>query len=200
MTKILSHGIPQRIIRDTQAYQLVALIEGAAANTQFINNLQVLGQQRKLLAEGRQKLDALSATGTVEERAALQAQVLQIDALVTKNVQFMTQHYGYSLEQNYLLNPVFSVLLKKAVDEQGKPIEDEAKASLEAEFYTVESYDAFQALRQRAADLGGDAAKKEDYDAIKAELLEKYAFDVQAHYILQVRKGALYATVPAAVA
>ncbi len=198
MTKILNHGIPQRIVRDTHAFQLVALIEGAAANTQFINNLQVLGQQRKLLAEIRQKVAALPASATVEERAALQAQALQLDNLVTKNVQFMTQHYGYSLEQNYLLNPVYSALLKKAVDENGKPIEDEAKATLEAEFQTFEAYDAFQALRQRAQDLGSDETKKADYDAVKAELLEKYAFDVNSHYILQVRKGALYATVPAA--
>lgn len=198
MTKILNHGIPQRIVRDTQAFQLVALIEGAAANTQFINNLQVLGQQRKLLAEIRQKVAALPASATVEERAALQAQSLQLDNLVTKNVQFMTQHYGYSLEQNYLLNPVYSALLRKAVDENGKPIEDEAKATLEAEFQTFEAYDAFQALRQRAQDLGSDETKKADYDAVKAELLEKYAFDVNSHYILQVRKGALYATVPAA--
>lgn len=198
MTKILNHGIPQRIVRDTQAFQLVALIEGAAANTQFINNLQVLGQQRKLLSEIRQKVAALPASATVEERAALQAQSLQLDNLVTKNVQFMTQHYGYSLEQNYLLNPVYSALLKKAVDENGKPIEDEAKATLEAEFQTFEAYDAFQALRQRAQDLGSDETKKADYDAVKAELLEKYAFDVNSHYILQVRKGALYATVPAA--
>lgn len=198
MTKILNHGIPQRIVRDTQAFQLVALIEGAAANTQFINNLQVLGQQRKLLAEIRQKVAALPASATVEERAALQAQSLQLDNLVTKNVQFMTQHYGYSLEQNYLLNPVYSALLKKAVDENGKPIEDEAKSTLEAEFQTFEAYDAFQALRQRAQDLGSDETKKADYDAVKAELLEKYAFDVNSHYILQVRKGALYATVPAA--
>jgi tyrosine-protein phosphatase YwqE len=198
MTKILNHGIPQRIIRDTQAFQLVALIDGAAANTQFINNLQVLGQQRKVLSEIRQRVAALPASATVEERAALQAQALQLDNLVTKNVQFMTQHYGYSLDQNYLLNPVDSALLKKAVDENGKPIEDEAKATVAAELQTFEAYDAFQALRQRAQDLGGDESKKSDYDAVKAELLEKYAFDVDSHYILQVRKGALYATVPAA--
>jgi hypothetical protein len=195
MTKIHCHGIPQRIVTDTQSFQLVALIEGAAANTQFITNLQVLGQQRKALEELRQKLAALPPAASVEERAALQAQILQIDSLVTKNVQFMTQHYGYSLDQNYLLNPVFSVLLKKAVDDSGKPIEDETKASIVSEFQTVESYDAFQTLRQRAADIGGDTSKKADYEVLKKELNDRYSFDVDSHYVLQVRKGALYATV-----
>ncbi|AKC83608.1 hypothetical protein IMCC26134_13975 [Verrucomicrobia bacterium IMCC26134] len=195
MTKIHCHGIPQRIVTDTQSFQLVALIEGAAANTQFITNLQVLGQQRKALEELRQKLAALPPAASVEERAALQAQILQIDSLVTKNVQFMTQHYGYSLDQNYLLNPVFSVLLKKAVDDSGKPIEDETKASIVSEFQTVESYDSFQTLRQRAADIGGDTSKKADYEVLKKELNDRYSFDVDSHYVLQVRKGALYATV-----
>ncbi len=195
MSKILNNGIPQRIIRDTQSFGLVALIEGAAANTQFINNLQVLGQQRKALAELRQKIAALPATATVEDRAALQAQALQLDALVSKNVQFMTQHYGYSLDQNYLLNPVNSALLKKAVDENGKPIEDEAKATLAAEFQTFEAYEAFQSLRQRAQDLGSADSKSDAYAAAKAELLDTYGFDVGSHYILQVRKGALYATI-----
>jgi hypothetical protein len=198
MSKILNNGIPQRIIRDTQSFGLVAIIEGAAANTQFINNLQVLGQQRKALAELRQKIAALPATATVEERAALQAQALQLDALVSKNVQFMTQHYGYSLDQNYLLNPVNSVLLKKAVDENGKPIEDEAKATLAAEFQTFEAYEAFQSARQRAQDLGSADVNSPKYATAKTALLDTYGFDVAAHYVLQVRKGALYATIVAA--
>jgi uncharacterized protein YigA (DUF484 family) len=199
MSKVLTNGIPQRIIRDTQSFGLVAMIEGAAANTQFINNLQVLGQQRNALAELRQKIAALSATATVEERAALQSQALQVDELVSKNVSFMTQHYGYSLDQNYLLNPVHSALLKKALDENSKPLEDEAKATLAAEFQTFESYEAFQSLRQRAHDLGSNDSKSAAYTAAKAELLDTYGFDVGSHYILQVRKGALYATIaPAA--
>jgi uncharacterized protein YigA (DUF484 family) len=197
MSKILNNGIPQRIIRDTQSFGLVALIEGAAANIQFINNLQVLGQQRKLLTELRQKIAALPASATVEERAALQAQALQMDALLTKNVQFMTQHYGYSLDQDYLLNPVYSALLKKAVDENGKPLEDEAKATLAAEFQTFEAYEAFQSLRQRAQDLGSKDSNSADYAAAKAQLLDTHGFDVGSQYILQVRKGALYATIPA---
>jgi len=194
MTKILNHGIPQRIVRDTQAFQLVALIEGAAANTQFINNLQVLGQQRQLLAETQRKLAALPSSASIESRADVQAQLLQIENLVTKNVEFMTKHYGYSLDQNYLLNPVYSVLLQKALDDQGKPVEDEARATLEAEFQTFESYDAFQGLRQRASDLATNTANKTEFEAVKADLIEKYAFDLDKHYILQVRKGALYAT------
>ena len=194
-TKMLSQGVPQRIIRDNQAFQLVAFIEGAAANTQFINNLQVLGQQRRMLLEVRQKLSSLTKSATAEERAALQSQLNQIDARVTLNMQFMTKNYGYSVQHNYLLSPVNSALLKKAVDESGKPIDNEAQATLVAEFQTAESYDQLQALRQRAGQLGGDESKKAEFEIVKKELKDTYAFEVGCHYVLQVRKGALYATV-----
>jgi hypothetical protein len=197
MTKILSSGIPQRIVRDAQAFQLVAIVEGAAANTQFINNLQVVGQQRRALADLRAKVDSLPKSATSEERSSLQTQINQLDARLTSNMAFMSKNYGYSVKHNYLLLPVYSALLKKAVNGAGAPIDDESKATLVAEFHTSDSYDQLQALRQRAAILASDANKKAEFEAVKAELSDKYAFDLNSHYILQVRKGALYATVSA---
>ena len=76
-------------------------------------------------------------------------------------------------------------------------IEDEAKASVESEFQTFEAYDAFQSLRQRAAHLAADAANKAEFEVAKNELNARYGFNFDAHYVLQVRKGALYATVAA---
>jgi hypothetical protein len=197
MTKILSSGVPQRIVRDTQAFQLVAIVEGAAANTQFINNLQVVGQQRRAIAELRQKAASLPKNATNEERSSLQAQINQLDARLTANMAFMSKNYGYSVKHNYLLLPVYSALLKKAVNDAGAPVDDESKATLVAEFHTSDSYDQLQALRQRAAILASDSTKRVEFEAVKAELIEKYAFDLNSHYILQVRKGALYATVAA---
>ena len=195
MTKILTQGVAQRIIRDNQSYQLVAIIDGAPANTQFINNLQVLGQQRRLLSEVHQKLASLPKSATAEERTALQTQLSQIDARVTLNMQFMTKNYGYSVSHNYLLVPINSALLKKAINEEGAPIEDEAKAQLVAEFHTAEAYDELQALRQRAVELGSNPEKAAEFSALKEQLKDKFDFEVGSHYILQVRKGALYATV-----
>lgn len=197
MTKILSTGIPQRIVRDDQAFQLVALIEGAAANTQFISNLQVIGQQRRLLADARQQLEALPKSAVEAERTALQNQISQLDARLTLNMQFMTKTYGYSVEHNYLLVPVNAALLEKGVDAEGKPSEDEAKATLVAEFLTSESYDELQALRDRVGRLAADPAKADDLAAARALLKDKFGFDTAKHYILQVRKGALYASLPA---
>ncbi len=197
MTKIISYGIPQRIIRDTQSFQLVAMIDGAAANAQFINNLQVLGQQRQLLAEVAQKIAALPPTATVEERAALQTHQIQLDARVSANLQFMTTHYGYSVKNNYMLCPVQSALLLKANDDKGQPLEDASKATLVAELQTAEAYDGLQALRNKAGELAADPAKKDQFEAIKAKLKDDYDFDLNSHYILEVRKGALYATVEA---
>jgi len=197
MTKILSHGTPQRIIRDDQSYQLVAIIEGAASNTQFIQNLQIVGQQRRTLGELRQKLSALPKTASATEGQAIEAQIEQINTRLTSNMEFMTKNYGYSVQHNYLLSPIQSVLLLKALDDDGKPIEDEAKATLVAEFHTSESYEELQALRQRALTLGADPEKKDDFEKLKTELNEKFGFEVGKHYLLQVRKGALYATVAA---
>ena len=197
MTKIISQGIPQRIIRDTQSFQLVAIIEGASANTQFINNLQVVGQQRRLVAEVSQKIAALPATATSEERSALTTQQSQINTSLAKNVEFMAKHYGYSVKNNYLLSPVQSALLLKATDEKGQPVADESKATVVAELRTAESYEDLQFLRNKLGALSADSSKKDEVEAIKAELKQKFDFDVNAHYILQVVKGALYATVEA---
>ncbi|MEN9841139.1 MAG: hypothetical protein RL376_939 [Verrucomicrobiota bacterium] len=190
MTKIINHGIPPRIVRDQQAYQLVAVIEGADANTQFINNLQVIGQQRRLLAELTQKLAATPEA----ERAPVQQQLTELDARLTQNLQFMTKTYGYSVQSNYLLSPVQSVLLQKAVEADGKVSEDATKATLVAELQTPEAYDSLQQLRQKAGVFGQDASKASDFEKVKVELKETFGFEVTGHYFLQVRKGALYAT------
>lgn len=197
MTKILSHGTPQRIVRNNQAFQLVAIIEGAPTNTQFIQNLQIVGQQRRALGELRKKLAALPKSSPVSEAQAIEAQIQQIDTRLTSNMEFMTKNYGYSVQHNYLLSPIQSALLLKALDDEGKPIEDEAKATLVAEFHTPEAYEELQSLRQRALALGADESKKDEFEQVKTELNEKYGFEVGKHYLLQVRKGALYATVSA---
>ena len=191
MTKILSHGTPQRLIRDNQSFQLVALIEGAGANAQFMQNLQVVGQQRQAHAELQKKLAAAPAA----DAEGLKFQLAQLEERLTKNLDFMGKHYGYSVQHNYLLAPVQSALLLKALDADGKPIEDEAKATLVAEFHTTEAYEELQALRQRALAAGTDEARKDEFEKLKAELHEKFGFEVGKHYLLQVRKGALYATV-----
>ena len=188
MTKILSHGTPQRLIRDNQSFQLVALIEGAGANAQFMQNLQVVGQQRQALAELQKKLSAAPSD-------ELKGQIAQLEERLAKNLEFMGKHYGYSVQHNYLLAPVQSALLLKALDADGKPVEDEAKATLVAEFHTTEAYEELQALRHRALAAGTDAARKDEFEKLKAELHEKFGFEVGKHYLLQVRKGALYATV-----
>src|SRR5690606_34050815 len=131
------------------------------------------------------------------EAQAIEAQIEQINTRLTSNMEFMTKNYGYSVQHNYLLSPIHSALLLKSVDADGKPIEDESKATLVAEFHTAESYESLQALRQRALALGNDAEKKEEFEQVKAELQEKFGFEVGKHYLLQVRKGALYATVSA---
>jgi len=193
MTKILSHGTPHRIIRDNQSFQLVALIEGASANTQFIQNLQLVGQQRRGIEEVTKKI----ATAADSEKEGLQTQHAAIEASLNKNLEFMVKNYAYSVEHNYLLVPMQAALLLKALDEKGNPIEDEAKAKLVAEFLTAESYEELQALRQRALAAGANPDEQEQFEKLKVVLKDKFDFEVGQHYLLQVRKGALYATIAA---
>lgn len=197
MTKIVSTGIPSRLVRDTQAYQLVAAIEGAAANAQFMQNLQVVTQQRRAADELRRKLAALPEGSPAAERDALHGQIAQVESKLKPNLEFMVKTYAYSTQHNYLLVPVQSALLLKALDEAGKPIEDETKAALVAEFFSAEAYEELQALRQRAAALAADATKSEALETVKTLLRDKFGFETGASYFLQVRKGALYASIPA---
>ncbi len=193
MTKILSHGTPHRIIRDNQSFQLVAIIEGAAANTQFIQNLQLVGQQRRGVEELTAKVGTLSGA----EKEAAQAQLTAVETSLAKNLEFMVKNYGYSVQHNYLLVPTQAALLLKALDEKGNPIEDETKAKLVAEFLTAEAYDELQQIRQRALVAGSNPAEQAQFEKLKAELKEKFDFEVGQHYLLQVRKGALYASIAA---
>ncbi len=191
MTKILSNGTPQRIIRDNQSFQLVAIIEGASANTQFIQNLQLVGQQRRAVDELAKKVSEAAPA----EKEALQKQHAQVQESLAKNLEFMVKNYGYSVNHNYLLVPSQAALLLKALDDKGAPIEDESKATLVAEFLTAEAYEELQILRQRALTFAAQPEQQEAFEKLKVELKEKFDFEVGKHYFLQVRKGALYATI-----
>lgn len=191
MTKILSNGTPQRIIRDNQSFQLVAIIEGAAANTQFIQNLQLVGQQRRAVDEVAKKVSEAAPA----DKDALQKQHAQVQESLAKNLEFMVKNYGYSVNHNYLLVPSQAALLLKALDDKGAPIEDESKATLVAEFLTAEAYEELQILRQRALTFAAQPEQQEAFEKLKVELKEKFDFEVGKHYFLQVRKGALYATI-----
>lgn len=199
MSTVITSGIAQRIVRDKSAFELIALIEGAAANKQFMTNLQVINQQRQLLGKARADEQRLPKNAKADERAKLAKIISDLEARVTLNMQFMTKNYGYSVSHNYLLVPVRAALLKKAVDGAGNTLEDEEISERVSELNSSEEYDQLQALRAKYSALkagkAGKGAKETDAEELRKELFTRFNFDVDSHYILQILKGALYASV-----
>lgn len=193
MSALVQSGIPNHLVRDDGSYNLIAVIDGAGANKQFISNLQVINVQRQALGEIRTKLASLPKDS--EEKSQLTKRGGEIEASLVKNMEFMTRNYGYSIDHNYLLIPAKANILAKGMDDEGKPSEDETKATLVKSIGSTDAYEHFESLRQtysKEAANGGDQEKADE----AAELLKaEYGFDVKGNYILQITKGALYANV-----
>lgn len=193
MSTLVQSGVPNHLIRDDGSYSLIAVIDGAGANKQFISNLQVVNVQRQALGEIRTKI--ASMTKDSEEKSQLIKRTGEIEASLVKNMEFMTKSYGYSIQHNYLLIPIKANILQKGKDDEGKFSEDETKATLMKSIHSTEAYEHFESLRQtytKESAEGGDKAKA---DEAAAQLEAEYGFDVKGNYILQITKGALYANV-----
>lgn len=187
-------GVPSHLVREDGAYNLVAAIDGPDANKQFIANLQVINAQRQALGEVTRKRTALPKNTPPEERAQLAGRAGEIEASLVKNMEFMTKSYGYSIHHNYLLIPLKANILEKSMAEDGKPSEDESLATLVKSIESTQAYEHFEALRTTYAKEsreGGDPALAKD---AADQLLADYGFKVQGNYILQIAKGALYAS------
>jgi hypothetical protein len=187
-------GVPSHLVREDGAYNLVAAIDGPGANKQFIANLQVINAQRQALGELTRKLTALPKNTPSDERAQLSKRAGEIEAGLVKNMEFMTKSYGYSIHHNYLLIPLKANILEKSISEDGKPSEDESLATLVKSIESSQAYEHFEALRAayaRESREGGDPALAQD---AAEQLLSDYGFKVQGNYILQISKGALYAS------
>lgn len=193
MSTLLQSGAPNHLVRDDGSYSLIAIIDGAGANKQFISNLQVINVQRQALGELRNKVSSMPKSATDSERSGLTKRAAEIEASLVKNMDFMTKSYGYSTDQNFLLVPLKANVLEKGKDEEGNFSEDETKGSLVKTINSTEAYEHFESLRAEysaAAAEGGDTEKAEETaGALKSE----YSFDVKGNYILQIIKGALYA-------
>lgn len=187
-------GLPNHLIRDDGAYNLVASIDGAGANKQFIANLQAVNVQRHALGELTKKLTALPKTTPPDERSELARRAAEVEAELVKNMEFMTKSYGYTIHQNYLFVPIKANILKKSMTAAGKPNEDENSATLVKSIDSKEAYEHFEALRAKYVKEVGEGGDRAGAQEAADQLLSDYAFDVKGNYILQIAKGALYAS------
>lgn len=188
-------GVPNHLVREDGSYNLVAAIDGAGANKQFIANLQVINAQRNALGELTKKLTALPKNTPPGERAQLVKRAGEIEASLVNNMEFMTKSYGYSIHHNYLLIPIKANILEKSLSSDGKPCDDETSATLVKSIESTQAYEHFEALRAAYTKESGEGGNPEIAQDAADQLLSDYGFKVKGNYILQIAKGALYASV-----
>ena len=199
MAGIFQAGVPNHLVRDDGAYQLVAVIDGAGANRQFIANLQVINSQRQALGDFRSKIAALPKNSSKAESGDLEKKSKDVEALLTANMEFMKKNYGYSASDNYILIPLHAEILEKGNDDKGNVSEDAAHGKLVKVIDSTEGYERFERMRAQYL----ESLRKKDTDASSeetakqcAEQLEReFAFKAGGNYILQIVKGVLYSKV-----
>lgn len=199
MAGIFQSGVPNHLVRDDGSYNLVAIIDGAAANRQFIANLQVINSQRQALGEFRAKIAALPKNAPQVASEDLGKKSKDVEALLTANMEFMRKNYGYSALDNYILVPLHAEILEKGKDEKGNVSEDAAHGKLVKVIDSTEGYERFERLRAQQI----EALRKKDVDAstdeiakqCAARLDEEFGFKAGGNYILQIVKGVLYSKV-----
>lgn len=195
MPSLVPSGVPNHLVREDGAYNLVAAIDGPGANRQFIANLQIINAQRQALGEVTKKLSALPKNTPPAERKHLAERAGEIEASLVKNMDFMTKSYGYSIHHNYLLVPLKANILEKSLTAEGKPCDDEAHATLVSSIESTQAYEHFEALRAVYVKESGEGGNPTKAQEVADQLLSDYSFNVQGSYILQIAKGALYASV-----
>jgi hypothetical protein len=204
-------------------YQIVAVIEGAEANSKLTQNLQVIGAQRQRLLALTQQYDRLPAEA-VQQRELVAGEVMAARRTLEQNLRFMAQGYGYSLQFNYRLVPHAASLHKVTKGADDKPVSE-----LAHQFSDAKTYEAFQKLREeylmqtvaevKAAAGEEDAAvpgepelvdpeapladpvaadepdfePSEELKAMERKLIAEYDFDPKLNYQVNLEKTALYA-------
>lgn len=197
-------GVPAVFKDPGGDYQLVSVVEGAEANRQLTENLQVIGLQRQRLLVLSRQLSALPADARAQ-RELITGQLQQVRASLEQNLGTMAQTYGYSLRYNYRLVPHAATMLLATTGEDGT-----VTTELAHEFKDATSYENFQALReeyllqtvaevkeqQAAAVAAGEDRPFEpsaELQAMAGDLQTLYAYDPTRDYQINIEKSALYA-------
>ena len=129
-------------------YQIVAVIEGGEANRKLTSGLQVIGAQRQRLLGLSRQYDQTPAA-SIQQRELIAGEILKSRNILSRNLQFMTQQYAYSLEFNYRLVPHAASLFLISTGEDGNPSSKKIH-----EFTDATSYESFQKMRDEYLLLG----------------------------------------------
>ncbi len=206
-------------------YVHISTISTAAANEQFMRNVQLVQQQRQALVSLNRILSA-------DEKAAIATQLKAREESLNKNNAEMAKAYGFSLVRDYVHQLVKTrVFLKLTEEEYAKAKDDPAvpkdqllvkgdtKYRLISEIPTADANSQFrhnvqvmQALRNRVVAMRDSAAKMPEGEAktkaqeeLKREtesleennkkMVEKYGFSLARDYLMEVVESKLYTKV-----
>jgi len=122
-------------------YQIVAVIEGEEANRKLTSGLQVIGGQRQRLLGLSRQYDQTPAA-SIQQRELIAGEILKSRNILSRNLQFMTRQYAYSLKFNYRLVPHAASLFLISTGEDGNPSSKNIH-----DFTDSTSYESFQKMR-----------------------------------------------------
>ena len=154
-----SKNVPAVLKDPAGDYQIVAVVEGVEANRKLTQNLQLVGAQRQRLLAISQEFDRLPAEA-VQQRELLAGEINQARQTLVRNLQFMAQNYGYSLQFNYRLVPHVASLLAITEGDDGKPA-----SKLVHRFEDASCYERFQIMREKYLLASVTEAKKAQAEA-----------------------------------
>ncbi len=205
-------------------YVHVSTINTAAANEQFMKNVQLVQQQRQALV-------ALNKILSPDEKAAIASQIKAREESLNKNNAEMAKAYGFSLARDYVHQFVKTrVFLKLTEEEYTKAkaenvpaeqilVKEDTKYRLISEIPTAEANEQFrhnvqvmQAMRNRVVGMNNSLQKMPDgaektkveeefkkesanLDENNKKMIEKYGFSLTRDYLVEVVESKLYTKV-----
>lgn len=131
------------IEQNGQKFIHVSTINTAEANTQFIQNVQLVQRQRQMMVE----LDQRAKTAlTEEERKAALAKIKEIGKKLDENNQAMAKAYGYSLTRDYLHQVLKTRIFLKLTEEEYAAAKNDA--NVPADHLLVKGDDKFRLISE----------------------------------------------------
>ncbi|MBT8036641.1 MAG: hypothetical protein KJO21_03760 [Verrucomicrobiae bacterium] len=194
-------NVPATLNSPQGKFTLVTVVEGADANSRLNQRFQVVGAQRKNLADLSQQF-AKTPTEFMQQREMIAGQINETKKALEENIRFMAKNYAYSVKNKYVQVPhQASLLFVTKVD--GK-----SKAERVYVFKNSRDYEDFQKKRDvyhrlkieqakaaRPASRKAGLALTPEMKKRQKDLVALYRYNPEKAYQIKIEKSALYARV-----
>ncbi len=166
--------IAPRLVNNDGSFELLAVIDGADANKQFVKNLDIVRAQKVVL---KKLNDETEKTDETKQKIA------DIEKKLQENTDLMAKIYGYKADLDYIYIPARSALVKLVDD----------KKELIKKIESPKTHQKLQGMRSKYAELSKkDGESSAEAQALAAELLKEFNYDVKSKYEIEIGKGVLY--------